>query len=436
MPTTERPQDDEGLVRALGVLALSAVTVNAIIGSGIFAMPGNLAGKVGHYAALMFVLGAIAMIPVTLCFAAAGSRVSRTGGVYAYVHQAFGPFPGYIGGALIWFSNLTAFGAVTAALADQARAQWPLFGEPAMRTALIVAVVGVLVAINAAGIRLGARALITFALLKLAPLLALILVGLFFVSPASLALGPLPPTDALGYVMLNVIFAYSGIETAMIPSGEVRDPARTVPRAAIIGMLMIVLVYVGIQTTAGAVLGDALAGSKTPLADMAGVLWGPGRAILLATTSVSMLGLLLGSAFGNSRGLYALARDGYLPSALASISARKVPLLALATYGGLGIVLAVISSFEKLVLVSTAAVCLGYIGVCLAAWKLERSGTTSHGAPFRLIGGPLIPLLGVALMIAVLTTLSRDEWLALAVALAILSALFVVTRQLSGRARG
>ena len=425
---------DAALLRAVGIVALTAAVINVIVGGGIFKLPAALATTVGTAAPLAYLAGALAIIPIALCFAAAGSRVTVTGGPYTYVERAFGPFSGFISGALMWITNLASSAAIAAALTDQAATAFELFRTTGPRTALLIGVYAGLVALNAYGVKLGARAIVVLATLKLTPLVLLAAIGLFFVDWSAIVAAPWPGVAALGTSMVLVMFAYSGMETALVPSGEVSNPSRDVPRATLAAIAIVVLLYLSLQLVCQALVGAQLAGHRAPVAAAAGALWTPGFGLLLATASVSMLGFLQGNMLGSSRLAYALARDGYLPEPLSRITAtRRVPLFAVLTHSVISCALAIAGNFAALALLSGGAVCLVYVGVALAAWKLERGDVADHGPPFRLPGGSaLVPALSILAMALILATLSAKEWLAIAVALAILVLLFLALRR--GRA--
>ena len=422
---------DAALLRAVGSLALTAAVINVIVGAGVFQMPGVLAGKLGAAAPLALVAGALAIIPIALCFAAVGSRVVATGGPYSYVSATFGPFMGFLAGALMWISNFTSSAGVAAALSGQVANLVPALAAPVPRAVFITAVYLALFALNAFGVRLGARAIAVLATLKLTPLFLLAGLGLFFVdwTQVSFAVSAIPSATALGAGMVLVMFAYSGMETALVPSGELKDPARSVPRAALAAIALVVLLYVGVQVVTLGVLGAHAPDSKVPLADAAGALWTPGRTVLLATACVSMLGFLMGNLLGTSRLVFALARDGFLPSAFAAVSPRhRVPLNALVVHAVLAWVLALGGSFDTLALISGGAICMTYILVSLSAWRAQRRGLQERGAPFVLPGGALVPLLAVGAMALIVATLTASEWTAIAIALAVLVVVYAALR--------
>ena len=431
-PATARPlEGDAALIRAVGTFALTAAVINVIIGGGIFRMPSALADKMGSAAPLALLAGALAIVPVALCFAAIGSRTQATGGPYTYLTAVFGPFAGFLAGALMWISNIASSAGVAAALSVQVATLVPAFADPYTRAGLLTAVYLLLLALNAFGVKLGARAIAVLATLKLAPLFVLAGVGMFFVdwSLVSVSFGDVPSVSALGASMVLVMFAYSGMETALVPSGELRDPARNVPRATIAAILLVVLLYLGLQIVGQGLLGPKLAESGVPIADTAAALWGPGRTLLLITACISMAGFMLGNLLGTSRLVFALGRDGYLPRAFGRVTAtHRVPLLALIAHAGLAWVLALGGSFDTLALISGGAICLMYGLVSLAAWRAQRVNLRERGEPFVLPGGPAIPLIAFAAMLAIVTTLTSKEWMAIGVALAALMLIYAGLR--------
>ncbi len=424
---------DAALVRAIGFWALAASVLNNTVGGGVFENPGSLAKDLGAFAPWVLLLGAMVFIPIALCFSAAGSRIHATGGAYSYVAAAFGPFAGYVVASFLWISNVAASGAIAASLSDQAAYFAPVLTNPLPRTAFIIAAYLVLIAINARGVRIGARAIMVLATIKLAPLILLVIVGLFYIHPANLHVAAMPPLSVIASSMGLVLFAYSGMETALLPSGEVRDPSSVVPKATLTAIFLVVLVYVGLQVVAQGVLGSALAGNKSPLAEVAGLIIPAFRIVLLFVASVSLFGFMQNDIFGTSRLLYALARDGYLPSPLARITTtHRVPLLAVALYAIVATVLAIKGEFTGLALFSGKAICFVYIGVCIASWYLQRRNLRGDGKPFMLRGGPVIPLIGCASMAWILSTMSPAEWIAMGGAMAAVIVIYGIVRWMRG----
>src|SRR5437763_9404605 len=144
---------DGSLIRALGVWGLAAAIVNVTIGAGIFRLPAGVAGALGAAAPLAYLVCAVAMGLIVLCFAEAGSRVSMTGGPYAYVEVAFGRFVGFLCGVLLWAGLTAALAAVTSFFADSVAAVIPAFGSRTTKALVMLVVLAALATLHVRGVR-------------------------------------------------------------------------------------------------------------------------------------------------------------------------------------------------------------------------------------------------------------------------------------------
>ncbi len=398
---------DEGLRRGIGAFGLAAATVNAVIGAGIFSLPAGMARAAGPYALVAYLLCALAMAAVVLCFAEAGSRVPTSGGPYGTVEAAFGPLPGFVMGVLLWLAAVLASGGIAAGLADALARFEPALAGPGVRVAVIVGVMGSLMLINLGGARGASRLIAAATTVKLLPLLLFVGVGLFFLDPAKLGAGAPPDAAGVGRAVLLSLFAFQGMETALGVSGEVANPARTLPRALISAMAFVTIAYVSIQLVAQGLLGAGLGVSKAPLADGMALVDPRLGLLLLAGTALS-LGAWLGSdILGAPRMLFAFARDGFLPAALGRVSVRHVPANAIIVHTVIAVLLAVTGTFEELVVLSSLAGCALYIGGCAAAWRLRQKDVQLAGTPVRL------PLLGLWAMLGIgsmATCIALGSW--------------------------
>lgn len=403
------------LVRALGPLGLAAAVVNVTVGGGIFRLPAGAAAALGTAAPLAYLACAAAMALVVLCVAEAGSRVGRTGGLYAYTEAAFGPLVGFVTGALVYACMAAALGAVASFLADSFGAVFPPLAAGAPRALALLLVLAGFALVNVAGLRAAARTNTLLTAAKLLPLALFVVLGAFAVRPANLAVRALPPAGDLARAATFLIFAFLGTESALAPSGEVRDPARTVPRALFGAMAAVALVYVAVHVVAEGVLGPALARSKTPVADAAGLALGPlGAGMVLAGSIVSMLGYVGGMTFAAPRMLFAFARDGFLPGALGLVHPRyRTPWAAVLAQTAVTAALALGGAFERLALVANGAALLAYAVCCAAAWELRRRDVRLAGAPpLRTRLGLVAPPLAIATIAWLLSGLKAAEWAA------------------------
>jgi APA family basic amino acid/polyamine antiporter len=412
-----RPPGEAGLVRALGVWGLAASIVNITIGGGIFRAPGTMevTGRLGGAAPLAYAVCALAMTFVVVSFAEAGSRVALTGGPYAYVERAFGGFAGFAVGWLLWVTGTIATAAVATIFADSMQRMLPLHPLANGRTTILALVFGIVAAINVLGVKFGARLNIASTIAKLLPLGLLIVLGLAKLNPENLEWTTTPSAGDLTRASVFLIFVFAGIESALVPSGEVRDPARTVPRAVLIALVIVTVVYVLVQIAAQGVLGASLAGRTAPLADVAEAVMGPFGGVLLGIAVVlSTFGYLCGMILAIPRALFAFARDGVLPLALSNVHPRyHTPWIAIIVQAALSLILALSSGFEPLVILANVSVLFVYLGCAAAAWQLRRKGirddTTAAVKPIPF--GWIAPPLAVIVIVVLLTSITPREWL-------------------------
>lgn len=403
---------DRLLVRALGVRQLAAGIFNYTVGTGIFVLPALVVAQLGSAAPLAYLLCAVVIGLVVLVFAEAGSRVGATGGPYAYVERALGPFPGLVAGVLLAVTDVAALAAVTSVLAGSLTRLAGLRGA-AWQGAAITDLLAGLAAVNVRGVRSSARLIEGATVAKLIPLVLFVAVGALFVSADHLRWSGMSSPGAIARTSGTLIFAFAGIEAALLPSGEVRDTARTVPSAAMLALGAATLLYLAVQTVAMGVLGPALAtDTVAPLATAAGTFAGrAGRTVLLVGAIVSMLGWTMGSIFAGPRSLFALARDGFLPSRVAAVHPRHhTPHVAIWLYALLALGLALSGTFERLAILSNLAALGVYALSAVAVLVLRRRDVRDAGEPFRLPGGATVPLLACAAIawVVVQTATSRE----------------------------
>jgi amino acid transporter len=426
------PASDAGLVRAIGARQLTASIINVTIGAGIFVLPAVASAGLGAAAPIAYIVCAVLMALIVSCFAAAGSRVSLTGGVYAYVETAFGPFIGFLAGVLYFLMATFAVASVSSAFAGSVGALWPPAASPAFRAVLIAALFGLLAAVNVRGVKLGVRLVEVMTLAKLFPLVVLVVGGIWFVDPAALHWPGMPSAASLGKTAIVLIFAFVGLEVALVPSGEVRDPARTVPRALFSALAVTTTLYLLIQTVAQGLLGPSMATYSTaPLAEAAGrVLGRGGRLLVLLGAIASMFGYASGDMLGSPRTLFAFARDGVLPGVVARVHPRfHTPYIAIVIHACIVATLAISSSFTQLAVLANVAALTLYLMCVTASYELQRRDVRADGAiPFAVPGGPIIPILAAAVIVWLLSNATRREFGVEALVLAVASMFYFIRR--------
>ena len=426
------PASDAGLVRAIGARQLTASVINVTIGAGIFVLPAVASRGLGAAAPIAYLVCAGLMALIVCCFAAAGSRVSLTGGVYAYVEIAFGPLVGFLAGVLYYLMATFAVASVSSAFAGSVGALVPAVAAPMARSALIAALFAILAAVNVRGVKPSIRLVEVVTAAKLLPLLTLVVCGIWFVNPEFLRWPGLPTAAAVGQTAIILIFAFVGLEIALVPSGEVRDPARTVPRALFSALVITTTLYLLIQTVAQGLLGPSMAQYATaPLAEASGrVLGQAGRTLVLLGAVVSMFGYASGDMLGSPRTLFAFARDGVFPSVVGSVHPRfHTPYVAVLIHAGIVATVSISSSFTQLAILANVAALTLYLMCVAASYELQRRDVRAEGAiPFAVPGGPAVPILAAAVILWLLSNATRREFGVEALVLAVAAVFYFIRR--------
>ena len=412
MPVIDQPS----LQRVIGVRGLAAAIFNITVGAAIFVLPAHIASSLGPAAPLAYLVCAVATALVALCFAEAGSRVPRTGGPYAYVEVALGPYVGFVCGVLLWLGITLAMAAVGTVFADACASLFPVLKGMVARSVLLATMVAILAWVNIRGTVLGSRVNGISTLVKLVPLIAFVLIGLAHVRPDNLAITTLPPLAAVGEAGLLLMFAFFGMESALQVSGEVADPSRTVPRAIAVALLGVGLLYISVQLVAQGVLGSALSAPGTaaaPLAAAAEQFAGPaGARLILVAMVLSTFGFMTGMMLSTPRTLFALAADGFFPAPLARVHPRyHTPHVAIAIQGVMVCLIAITGTYVKLAILADVALLLVYLACCVGAGQLRRRNVGIERNPFVMPAGRVVPWVAAALIVGLLARASSSAWL-------------------------
>ena len=421
----------EKLVRAIGTFGLAAGIINITIGGGIFRLPANVAASLGAAAPVAYLICAAAMGLIVLCIADAGSRVSLTGGPYAYVGAAFGPYIGFLSGVLLFMLGTFATAAVSTVFSASIGQLVPALSGPVASVAVLVAAYMFWSIVNLRGVTLSVRLNSIATVAKLLPLVLVAVGGAFFINAENLEIVVMPAMGDVARTSLLLIFAFAGIECALLPSGEVRDTARTVPRAIALAMIVITLLYISLQVVSQGVLGDSLPRSTAaPLAEAAGMsMGGWARSLLLAGAAISTFGYLGGMTLSMPRMLFALARDGFLPRALAAVHPEhRTPQTAIIVQSILTLALAASGTFEQLAILANVSALALYFGCALAAWRLRQRGVGGAGGGIRMPGAGVVPLIACAVILWLLTGVASTEWLGFVICVGVASLIYNVNR--------
>ena len=411
----DEPEQQPGTRRDVGIWGAAFLALNGMIGAAIFGLPGKLDAAVGSFAPLLLLIAGVGVMLIALCYADLAGRFDTSGGPQLYANAAFGRFVGFQAGWMLYAARAAALAANANVLAAYAQVLWPSLNGPAT----IIATVGAITLINIVGVRRAVGTLGGMTMLKLAPLLLIGALGLVL---APMPVPALPDFSAVEGVALVALYAFVGFEAATIPAGETREPKRTIPRALLLTVAGVTLLYVMVQLAYSA---SGIGESDAPLADLAARSLGPVGALLLGITAIiSVLANQLSAVTSISRITSSLADQSLLPRWFGKISPRfATPANSIAAVGAIGLALALSGTFVTLAVISTLSRLFTYI-VCIAAVPMLdfRSGK------LRLIGSVLLPLGAGLLCLWAAAQSKADEWRAFFAFLIVGSLLFFAAR--------
>jgi APA family basic amino acid/polyamine antiporter len=248
--------------------------------------------------------------------------------------------------------------------------------------------------------------------IKIAPLALLVIGGAFVIDPSKFVWpSTMPSLHDIARASIILFFAFIGVESALSMSGEVIRPSRTIPRGILMGLLIIGGLYVGLQLVAQGTLGAALAQSKAPLVDAAKIVFGSwGSGLMVLGVVISACGCIAADLLSTPRVLHAFAQQGQLPRQVAAIHPRfGTPAVAIGIYAVVCASLALSGTFRQLGTLASSGTLLVYLVCCLGVLRLRAKNIVSDDAPFRVPFGPVIPLAACAIIVWMLSTLSRVE---------------------------
>jgi APA family basic amino acid/polyamine antiporter len=410
------------LRRELGKWDLTAIGVNQVIGSAVFALPGALAASVGGWSPWLVAGVAFASLLIALCFAEVSSRFEGTGGSYLYTRAAFGRFAAFEVGWMMWFTRAASWASVINVLVAGVGFYLPGVTSGLPRAALMTSIIGVVALINILGIKLSSVVLNAFTIGKLIPLAVFIAAGIFFIDPARLQPGGGVTMTSVASSALLLIFAFGGYEVVPVPAGEAKDPRTAVPFALIMTIVIVAFVTILVQIVALGVHPTLEASLKTPLAEAAGLFLGPfGAALLTAGVLVSTSGNNLGQALSGSRNLFALAEQRDLPQFFGYVHPRfRTPAAAIGVTAGVALVLGLSGTFVTLAAASAISRLLVYVATCASLVRLRNAdfSGTLRPATFTVPFGPVIPAVAILISLTILAGATRLQLTAGAGALA------------------
>ena len=387
------------LIRAIGRWSLAALTINCIIGSGVFGLPSVIAGSLGNASPFAWLLAAAATGLVMACFAEVASRFDQSGGVYLYTRTAFGRTFGIAIVWLGWLARLTAAAANENLFVLYLGEFWPGANSPLPRFFILTLLLGVLTAVNYVGVKQGATQSNLFTAAKLVTLVGFIAAGLLFITFKHLPLVISAPSGSPKlwlHPVLLLMFAYGGYETALMVGGEAKDPRRDYPFALAVALMVCVLIYTMTQWLIISLLPGALMTDR-PMATAAQLMIGQwGSRLVSIGVLVSCYGYLSANILGFPRMVFAQAEQGDMPQWVATVHDKfRTPHVAIAIFAVCLWFFSLAGSFQWNVAISAMARLVYYASVCAALPVLRRK-TGVPKAEFHLPLGNIFAVLAIA----------------------------------------
>jgi len=419
------------LRRDIKIFGAAFLVLNAMIGSGIFALPGKVAANAGLMSPWLFLVVGFLFLAVVLTFAELASYFDHSGGPVIYATQAFGPFAGFSTGWVLFVSRMTAFAANAGIMATYLGSMWDWLDGGVGRMLVITVVIVGLTYANVIGVKDGVRTMGVFTVLKVVPLLLLVILGLQHVTTATLI-----PTGSLffegvGSTSLLLIYAYVGFETIAVTAGETSDPKHILPRALVrtvigTGILYFLIVLVFISVVPAADYENAT------LVDVGRALAGPiGAVVITLTTVFSVGGNCAGSMISAPRLIFALAENRQLPAWFGHVHSKyATPDHSILVMGGLALAFALTSNFVELAVASSLSRLLAYILSIASLPAIRRQADEETRArAYQIKGGYTVPIVGLAICIWLTTHASVEDWKTIGMLLAIGLGLYAIERR-------
>ncbi|HYT64764.1 MAG TPA: amino acid permease [Gemmatimonadales bacterium] len=380
--------------RRLGLFSGTMAVVGGIIGGGIFRTPATVAERLRSpgLVLLAWVIGGVVALIGAFCFGELGQRRPRAGGGYVYLRETWGALPAFLyGWTLVLVIATGAIAAVAVTFADYTLA---LLGLPhRFSVPLAIAAIVLLSGINYVGVRPAAITQNIFTLLKLAALALLIGAGILIASPTAPSPASNPPlSSGLGAALVPILFTYGGWQQTNFIAEEIVEPERNLPRALVLGVAVVVLVYLLTNYVYLHVLGiERLGASTAPAAETMGVVLGPiGGKIIAAGIALSTFGFLNLVILVTPRVLQAMAADGVFFRGLAELHpAYRTPAAAIVALAVCAIILTLTGTFGQLVDYVTFGDWI-FFGLTVAGLFIYRRREPTTGG-FRVPGYPVTP---------------------------------------------
>lgn len=407
------------LKRALGLTDCALLVMGSIIGSGIFLTPGNIARTVQTVEStfLVWIVGGILSFFGALAYAELGAMFPRSGGIYVFLREAYGPLPAFLYGWCVFFVMMSgSIATLGAAFAIYLGYLFPLSTGAAKFFS--VGVIGVLTLINCLGVRSGAFVQNFLTVIKIVSLLGISLVLFFFGRGGfqHFAYHPSPPVSfsfsAFGIAMIAVLWAYEGWHLLTFTAGEIKHPKRNLTGGLLMGTFAVIVLYLTVNLAyLYAVPFEGMMGSKRLASDAMEQAIGPiGGTLIAIAILISITGAINSNVLSGPRVYFAMAREELFFKQFAYVHPRYVvPTFSIILQGVWASLLTLVGSFERLFsyVIFVAWIFYGMGGLAVLVLRRKRPGLER---PYKTWGYPIVPLLfSLMAFLIVVNTIVNDS---------------------------
>lgn len=415
----------------MGFWSIVLFGINGILGSGIFLLPGNGYKLFGPASLISLAVDAVLVLMIGMCFAECSGLFDETGGAYLYAKTAFGDFAGYEIGLVTWAIRIIAEGTLYVGIATALGGLYKPWSTPLAKN-IIVTVIGVIIiAVNCTGVKTSTLINDIITVAKLTPILAVAVIGVFFIHPHNFVpfFQPGSTPTSFANATVTLFFVFTGVESLVITAGNMKNPAKNLPKALLLVIGVVTLIYMLVMITCIGILGPQLAKTNVPLQDAATAIAGRvGESIIIVGTFLSMGGMALNASFISPRLVASLADNRQMPLVLGRESKKGAPIVAIFVHIILVLLVAYSGSYQSLVSISVVSRFAQYIPTCLAVIVFRRT-MKNKPREFKIPGGYTIPILALVISVWLLAHTQVYQLIAGFGALVLICPFYFITGQ-------
>ena len=404
------------------------LVINGVIGSGIFGLPSKAFKEIGVWSIIAFLVCAVAVFIVILCFAEVSSRFDKTGGPYLYALSSFGPLPAFLTGWLLLLTRFITYAALINLLVTYLSVFSDWFTLASSRIITIILLTLFLAYINHVGVKSTTRVNNFLTIAKLLPLLLFIIVGFFFIKSENYQVNQVPEFASFSSTVLLLVFAFGGFESVLVNSGEVKDPEKNLPFALLLAALIIAGIYMLVQIVSIGIL-PSLASTDKPLAEASQLIMGKTGAIVIALGAMfSVTGTLNAIMLVGSRLPFAFSEENQFPKLFSFIHPKyKTPTWSLLLFMAITIGVSLSYSFLSAASISAITRVVIYAIVCVTLIILRKKRPEQVNF-FKVRYGSIVAILGVMIAIWLLSSAKINELRDVAIAIGIGLVIYIMMR--------